>query len=139
MDAQSGRSAHHWRNQLRPALAHKNCSPRHGTRLFMSWGPIFPLSLGFSFNGMADFAMTVRSFMREILGFSVYDPVAYNQKHNEANGHENQEGVDNNRSWNCGSEEDMECRYSWPETSFSIRRNGIIVHSIKRQRNDWLD
>jgi glycogen operon protein len=32
------------------------------------------------------------------------DLVSYNQKHNEANGEENRDGTDNNRSWNCGAE-----------------------------------
>ena len=40
-------------------------------------------------------------------GFCLYDLVAYNQKHNEANGYENRDGVDDNRSWNCGWEGDL--------------------------------
>jgi glycogen operon protein len=39
-------------------------------------------------------------------GFSLYDLVAYNHKHNEANGHGNTDGTDDNRSWNCGWEGD---------------------------------
>ena len=30
--------------------------------------------------------------------------MSYNDKHNEANGEENRDGNDNNRSWNCGAE-----------------------------------
>src|ERR1700683_5833420 len=37
-------------------------------------------------------------------GFTLHDLVAYNQKHNEANGEDNRDGSDNNRSWNCGVE-----------------------------------
>ncbi|HUC29856.1 MAG TPA: glycogen debranching protein GlgX [Candidatus Acidoferrum sp.] len=37
-------------------------------------------------------------------GFTLQDLVSYNQKHNEANGEENRDGTDNNRSWNCGVE-----------------------------------
>jgi len=37
-------------------------------------------------------------------GFSLYDLVSYNGKHNEANGEENRDGCDNNLSWNCGAE-----------------------------------
>jgi isoamylase len=37
-------------------------------------------------------------------GFTLNDVVTYNQKHNEANGEENRDGADDNRSWNCGSE-----------------------------------
>jgi isoamylase len=37
-------------------------------------------------------------------GFTLHDLVSYNSKHNEANGEENRDGSDNNRSWNCGAE-----------------------------------
>ncbi len=39
-------------------------------------------------------------------GFNLYDLVAYNRKHNWANGHDNTDGADNNLSWNCGWEGD---------------------------------
>ncbi len=37
-------------------------------------------------------------------GFTLNDLVSYNQKHNQANGEENRDGADDNRSWNCGVE-----------------------------------
>jgi glycogen operon protein len=37
-------------------------------------------------------------------GFTLQDLVSYNQKHNEANGEDNRDGTDNNRSWDCGVE-----------------------------------
>jgi isoamylase len=37
-------------------------------------------------------------------GFTLWDLTAYNDKHNEANGEENRDGTDDNRSWNCGVE-----------------------------------
>jgi glycogen operon protein len=37
-------------------------------------------------------------------GFTLNDLVSYNGKHNEANGEDNRDGNDNNRSWNCGAE-----------------------------------
>lgn len=37
-------------------------------------------------------------------GFTLYDMYAYNTKHNEANGWNNTDGSDDNRSWNCGVE-----------------------------------
>ncbi|MEV4432295.1 glycogen debranching protein GlgX [Streptomyces sp. NPDC049585] len=37
-------------------------------------------------------------------GFTLHDLVAYNDKHNEANGENNQDGEGYNRSWNCGAE-----------------------------------
>jgi glycogen operon protein len=37
-------------------------------------------------------------------GFTLRDLVSYNDKHNEANGEDNRDGTDDNRSWNCGTE-----------------------------------
>ena len=37
-------------------------------------------------------------------GFTLADLVSYNTKHNEANGEDNRDGTDDNRSWNCGVE-----------------------------------
>lgn len=37
-------------------------------------------------------------------GFTLYDLYSYNNKHNEANGWNNSDGENNNRSWNCGEE-----------------------------------
>jgi isoamylase len=37
-------------------------------------------------------------------GFTLRDLVSYNDKHNEANGEDNRDGTDDNRSWNCGAE-----------------------------------
>jgi glycogen operon protein len=51
-------------------------------------------------------------------GFCLYDLVAYDQKHNEANGHKNSDGCDNNLSWNCGWEGDANV----PEAVLALRR-----------------
>jgi isoamylase len=37
-------------------------------------------------------------------GFTLQDLVSYNEKHNEANGENNNDGESHNRSWNCGVE-----------------------------------
>ena len=37
-------------------------------------------------------------------GFTLTDLVSYNAKHNQANGNNNSDGSDDNRSWNCGTE-----------------------------------
>jgi isoamylase len=37
-------------------------------------------------------------------GFTLNDLVSYSEKHNQANGENNQDGTSNNRSWNCGVE-----------------------------------
>lgn len=37
-------------------------------------------------------------------GFTLHDLVSYNEKHNEANGENNQDGANDNNSWNMGAE-----------------------------------
>jgi isoamylase len=37
-------------------------------------------------------------------GFTLNDLVSYDDKHNEANGEDNRDGNNDNRSWNCGAE-----------------------------------
>ena len=37
-------------------------------------------------------------------GFTLNDLVSYNEKHNEANGEDNRDGANDNKSWNCGVE-----------------------------------
>jgi len=37
-------------------------------------------------------------------GFTLYDLVSYNEKHNEKNGEDNRDGCNENFSWNCGAE-----------------------------------
>jgi glycogen operon protein len=37
-------------------------------------------------------------------GFTLYDLVSYSGKHNETNGEENRDGINENLSWNCGAE-----------------------------------
>jgi glycogen operon protein len=37
-------------------------------------------------------------------GFTLRDLVSYNEKHNDANGEDNNDGESSNRSWNCGVE-----------------------------------
>jgi isoamylase len=54
-------------------------------------------------------------------GFCLYDLVAYNQKHNEANGHNNTDGCDNNVSWNCGWEGDANA----PAEVLELRRRQV--------------
>jgi isoamylase len=41
-------------------------------------------------------------------GFTLRDLVSYNEKHNDANHENNQDGTDDNRSWNCGAEGETE-------------------------------
>jgi glycogen operon protein len=46
----------------------------------------------------------VVNYMAKWDGFRLADMVSYNNKHNEANGEDNQDGTDYNCSWNCGTE-----------------------------------
>ncbi len=39
-------------------------------------------------------------------GFTLYDLVSYDRKRNQANGHDNTDGPEENYSWNCGWEGD---------------------------------
>ena len=41
-------------------------------------------------------------------GFTLSDLVSFNQKHNEANGDNNRDGINDNLSWNCGAEGDSD-------------------------------
>jgi len=54
-------------------------------------------------------------------GFCLYDLVAYNDKHNFANGQNNTDGTDNNLSWNCGWEGDQNV----PPEVMQLRRQQI--------------
>ncbi len=54
-------------------------------------------------------------------GFCLYDLVAYNDKHNWANGHQNQDGRDDNYSWNCGWEGDE----GVPDAVMALRKQQV--------------
>jgi len=67
--------------------------------------------LAYRFTGSSDlYASTGRkpyasiNFVTAHDGFTLGDLVSYNGKHNEANGEENRDGENHNRSWNCGVE-----------------------------------
>ena len=67
--------------------------------------------LGFRLTGSSDlYARDGRrpnasiNFVTAHDGFTLRDLVSYNEKHNEANGENNQDGTTDNDSWNCGVE-----------------------------------
>jgi isoamylase len=67
--------------------------------------------LGFRLTGSGDlYAMSGRkpsasiNFVTAHDGFTLNDLVSYNDKHNAANGEDNRDGTNDNRSWNCGVE-----------------------------------
>jgi isoamylase len=53
-------------------------------------------------------------------GFTLYDLVSYDRKHNWQNGNNNQDGTDANYSWNCGQEGDEGA--------------SAAVHALRRQQ-----
>ena len=59
-------------------------------------------------------------------GFTLYDLYAYNEKHNEANGWNNTDGTNDNRSWNCGEEgpaqspEVLKLRFQMIKNAFAV-------------------
>lgn len=64
-------------------------------------------------------------------GFTLYDLYSYNDKHNEANGWNNTDGTNDNRSWNCGFEgetDDPEIR----SLRFKMMRNAITILMCSR-------
>lgn len=56
----------------------------------------------FDHHGRAPWASV--NFVTAHDGFTLRDLVSYDRKHNEANGEDNRDGQDDNRSWNCGWE-----------------------------------
>lgn len=46
----------------------------------------------------------VTNYLADYDGFSLFDLVSYEYKHNEANGEDNRDGTELNYSWNCGVE-----------------------------------
>ncbi|MFW0797194.1 glycogen debranching protein GlgX [Gordonia sp. CPCC 205515] len=56
-------------------------------------------------------------------GFTMYDLVSYNDKHNDANGESNRDGTDDNNSWNCGAEGDTD-----DEQVLALRRQLVKNH-----------
>jgi isoamylase len=84
---------------------------RDATRDFWRDGDVAPVELASSVAGSTDlFAPPARSWTSSINyvtshdGFTLRDLVSYDTKHNEANGQDNADGTDDNRSWNCGVE-----------------------------------
>lgn len=57
-------------------------------------------------------------------GFTLHDLVSYNEKHNEANGEDNKDGSDDNKSWNFGVEGDTD--------------DAHIIHLRNKQKRNFL-
>ena len=71
------------------------------TRLYGS-DDLFPDTLPHAYH-----AYQSVNFITSHDGFTLYDLVTYNYKHNFANGEQNADGLNENYSWNCGIEGDI--------------------------------
>ena len=84
--------------------------PRHDARLLARRDrrhPYLATRLGGSSDLYADDGRSPYASVNFVTahdGFTLRDLVSYEHKHNEANGEDNRDGTDNNRSWNCGVE-----------------------------------
>ncbi len=64
-------------------------------------------------------------------GFTLHDLVAYNDKHNDANGEGNRDGANDNHSWNCGAEGETD---NWEINALRRRqvRNAIALLMVSQ-------
>jgi len=88
-----------------------NARYRDTVRDFWRGQPATLADFGFRFTGSSDLYQNDGrrpyasiNFVTCHDGFTLEDLVSYNQKHNEANGDDNRDGENFNRSWNCGVE-----------------------------------
>ena len=70
-------------------------------------------------------------------GFTLNDLVSYNEKHNEANGENNRDGANDNRSWNCGVEGPTDD----PRVSRALRNRQVknfltVTHALPGHSHD---
>jgi isoamylase len=66
-------------------------------------------------------------------GFTLYDLVAYSEKHNEANGEDNRDGHDHNQSWNHGVEgptDDKEITAAREQTKRNLLATLLLSHGV---------
>ena len=83
--------------------------PRHSARLLEGRAPARGSARGSALRATIvqsprPQALASVNFLTAHDGFTFNDLVTYNDKHNEANGEDNQDGSTDNRSWNCGAE-----------------------------------
>jgi isoamylase len=88
-----------------------NARYRDEVRRFWRGEPGFAGALATRLCGSSDLYQTTGRDPRHSInfltchdGFTLWDLVSYNQKHNEANGEDNRDGLNDNCSWNCGVE-----------------------------------
>ncbi len=88
-----------------------NAKYRDGLRQFWKGDDQMLPEFAYRFTGSSDLYVSDSrtptaslNFITAHDGFTLMDMVSYNDKHNEANGDNNEDGGDHNRSWNCGAE-----------------------------------
>ena len=94
-----------------PGWSEWNGKYRDAMRSFWRGDPGKVSEVGYRLTGSADLYQgggrsptSSVNFLTAHDGFTLHDLVAYNHKHNEANGEDNRDGSDNDASWNCGAE-----------------------------------
>ena len=94
-----------------PLWSEWNGKYRDSVRDYWRGEPCALCDLARRFTGSADLYETTGrrphasvNFVTAHDGFTLHDLVSYNEKHNEANGEDNEDGTDDNRSWNHGEE-----------------------------------
>ena len=93
-----------------PGWAEWNGKYRDSIRDFWSGTESSLAEFGDRITGSSDLYKSYRrpsasiNFITAHDGFTLNDLVSYNEKHNEANGEDNNDGENHNRSWNCGIE-----------------------------------
>ena len=94
-----------------PLWTEWNGKYRDTVRSFWSSGADGVRDLAFRLTGSSDLygddgrlPIASINFVTAHDGFTMRDLVSYEKKHNEANGEDNRDGTDDNRSYNCGAE-----------------------------------
>jgi glycogen operon protein len=84
---------------------------RDGLRRYWKGDENLASEVGYRLSGSADLFQAEKrqpqasvNFITAHDGFTLHDLVSYGHKHNEANGERNQDGADDNQSWNHGCE-----------------------------------
>lgn len=88
-------------------MAEYNDQYMYSLRSFLKsdWNTLVPAVKMMYENGKSSEASVAEiKYLSNYYGFTLWDMVSYQEKHNEANGEENRDGRDCNLTWNCGVE-----------------------------------
>ena len=97
----------------------------NNARRFIKGDEDFVSYMSFAIRENAKFYSPIRN-ITDFWGFTLWDLVSYNIKHNEANGEGNTDGTDYNYSWNCGVEGDTNKR-SINKLRLKQARNAMLL------------